>query len=115
MDLLARREHAAGELRRKLNARFRDANELVDNEIQRLTEEGLQSDVRLAEAFVDLHVTDHALAQVVTLKPTKKNMISMCICIYTHMPACHQSAVPSTQQGRACAAMQLLGPWVQGQ
>jgi regulatory protein len=56
MDLLARREHAAGELRRKLNARFRDANELVDNEIQRLTEEGLQSDVRLAEAFVNSRI-----------------------------------------------------------
>ena len=39
----------------------------------------------------------------------------MRICIYTHMPACHQSAVPSSQQGRACAAMEVRGsgtePW----
>ena len=35
--------------------------------------------------------------------------ISMCMHIHTHMPACHQSAVLSSQQGRACAAMQVLG------
>lgn len=56
MDLLARREHAAGELRQKLNARFRDASELVEIEVQRLTEEGLQCDVRLAEAFVNSRI-----------------------------------------------------------
>ena len=56
MDLLARREHAAGELRRKLNARFRDASELVEMGVQRLTEEGLQSDVRTAEAFVNSRI-----------------------------------------------------------
>ena len=43
------------------------------------------------------------------------DFISMCICIYTDMPAYHQSAVPSSQQGCACAAMQARGsgpgPW----
>jgi regulatory protein len=56
MDLLARREHAVGELHRKLNARFRDCNEQIDEEIRRLTEEGLQSDARLAEAFVNSRI-----------------------------------------------------------
>ena len=37
-------------------------------------------------------------------------MRSMRICICTHSPACHQSEVPSSQQGRACAALQVLGP-----
>lgn len=51
LDLLARREHAARELDAKLVARFgRDAP--IDEVLQRLRDEGLQSDQRFAEAFV---------------------------------------------------------------
>ena len=56
MDLLARREHAVAELHRKLNTRFRDCNGLIEDEVHRLTVEGLQSDARLAEAFVNSRI-----------------------------------------------------------
>jgi len=51
MDLLARREHSAAEMRAKLIAREFDADE-VDLTIERLVDEGLLSDARFAEAFV---------------------------------------------------------------
>ncbi len=51
MDLLARREHSRTELYRKLLRRFPYDSELIENEIETLNGEGLQSDLRLAEAF----------------------------------------------------------------
>lgn len=51
MDLLARREHAVGELQQKLLARGHPA-ELVQEVVQQLGEEGLVSDQRFTEAFV---------------------------------------------------------------
>lgn len=51
MNLLARREHTRKELLRKLARRFPD-RPLLKSEIQRLTEENLQSDERFAENFV---------------------------------------------------------------
>ena len=55
MRLLARREHAAGELAAKLERRGygRDA---IDAEIERLAAEGLQSDERFANLFVEQRV-----------------------------------------------------------
>lgn len=51
LDLLARREHALGELEAKLVARFgHDAP--IAEVLQHLRGEGLQSDQRFAEAFV---------------------------------------------------------------
>lgn len=50
MDLLARREHALEELRRKLLRRFADG-ELVDAILAQLAAENLQSDSRFAESF----------------------------------------------------------------
>ena len=55
MDLLARREHSVAELRTKLIAREFDADE-VDSVVTRLSEEGLVSDERFAEAFVSSRV-----------------------------------------------------------
>lgn len=52
MDLLARREHSRHELLVKLTRRFGDSPELFEQEIRKLTDEGLQSDSRLAEAFI---------------------------------------------------------------
>ena len=51
MDLLARREHARYELRRKLAQRGFSAGE-IDAALDRLEEEGLLSDERFAETFV---------------------------------------------------------------
>ena len=52
MDLLARREHSRLELSQKLGRRFPHQRELLEDEISILETEGLQSDARLAEAFV---------------------------------------------------------------
>jgi regulatory protein len=51
MDLLARREHSFQELTEKLQRRFY-RTPLIAEVLQRLREEGLQSDVRFAEAYV---------------------------------------------------------------
>jgi regulatory protein len=50
MDLLARREHSSYELSTKLERRFEGA--LISQEVQKLSNEGLQSDQRFAEAFI---------------------------------------------------------------
>jgi regulatory protein len=51
MDLLARREHTRWELRRKLEERG-FANEMIEQVLDALTLEGLQSDTRFAEGYV---------------------------------------------------------------
>ena len=52
MDLLARREHARAELIQKLRRRFPSCPEWIDEAVGRLADENLQSDARMAEAFV---------------------------------------------------------------
>lgn len=49
--LLARREYAVGELRRKLETRWPGSDE-IDPAVERLVEEGMVSDRRFAAAFV---------------------------------------------------------------
>ncbi|MEO1246525.1 MAG: regulatory protein RecX [Pseudomonadota bacterium] len=55
MDLLARREHAAGELERKLSKNGFNADTAADA-IAELRREGLQSDERFVESFVQSRV-----------------------------------------------------------
>ena len=50
MNLLARREHSRWELLRKLRRRFADESVLA-TELQRLTDENLQSDERYAQSY----------------------------------------------------------------
>ena len=50
MNLLARREHSRWELLRKLRRRFSD-DQLLATELQRLTNENLQSDERYAQSY----------------------------------------------------------------
>jgi regulatory protein len=52
MNLLARREHSFQELFNKLNKRFAEYPDILLRELQKLNEEGLQSDLRMVEAFV---------------------------------------------------------------
>lgn len=55
MDLLARREHSAEELRQKLTKRFskRDVpRDTVESVVEQLTSEGLQCDRRYAESLI---------------------------------------------------------------
>ena len=51
LDFLARREHSEQELRQKLGARADDIDE-VEAVLQKLKDEGLQSDERFTEAYV---------------------------------------------------------------
>ena len=51
MDLLARREHSRRELKQKLKRRFGDET-LIDEQLDTLAGENLQSDTRYAESFV---------------------------------------------------------------
>ncbi len=51
MDLLARREHSRRELKQKLLKRFGDGD-LIDQQLDLLAEENLQSDARYAESFL---------------------------------------------------------------
>jgi regulatory protein len=53
MNLLARREHALGELRQKLRRRF-DDEAMLETQLQKLVDENLQSDDRYAESFARL-------------------------------------------------------------
>lgn len=55
MNYLARREHAAGELRDKLVRRF-DMPVLIEQVVNQLTEENLQSDDRFTEAFITMRM-----------------------------------------------------------
>ena len=50
MNLLARREHSVHELRNKLLRRFPD-DQMINEQLSRLTAEHLQSDVRFAESY----------------------------------------------------------------
>jgi regulatory protein len=52
MDLLARREHSAQELRLKLKTREYDAD-AIDETLQELKEDRLQSDERFTESYVN--------------------------------------------------------------
>ncbi|MBT8138201.1 MAG: recombination regulator RecX [Gammaproteobacteria bacterium] len=51
MDLLARREYARLELRRRLMLKFAD-DVLIDEALEKLADEGLLSDERFAESYV---------------------------------------------------------------
>lgn len=51
MDLLARREHSRRELKQKLKKRF-DDEDLIEQQLDRLCEENLQSDSRYAASLL---------------------------------------------------------------
>ena len=52
INLLARREHSKHELSLKLRKRFSGQEDFIVEEVDKLEGEGLQSDVRLGEAFI---------------------------------------------------------------
>ena len=56
MDLLARREHGRAELERKLTAAGFDADVAADA-LQQLADDGLQSDRRFVESFVQSRIS----------------------------------------------------------
>ena len=54
-NLLARREHSLSELKKKLGQKYSDST-LIDSVLQDLIAEGLQSDERFVESFVNAQV-----------------------------------------------------------
>lgn len=64
MDLLTGREYSRAELATKLNKRF-DSHPAIDEVLVKITEEGLQSDKRFAEAFIRSRIyRGHGLARM---------------------------------------------------
>lgn len=57
LNLLARREYSRLELQRKLNQRFPEDREAIEEVLDRLVETGLQDDQRFAEAFFRTQVS----------------------------------------------------------
>lgn len=59
MDLLARREHSFLELCRKLQQRYSDPDtrRWVEDVVQQLADDGLQSDARFAESYLNMRVS----------------------------------------------------------
>jgi regulatory protein len=74
MNLLARREHSRLELQRKLDARFSDCADLVREVLNRLTEQGLQSDRRFAESYGRSRVSRGYGAQRIRLELRDKGV-----------------------------------------
>ncbi len=56
MNLLARREHSVWELRRKLKRRYKN-DAVLEEQLNRLAEQNLQSDTRFAESYVKQRVS----------------------------------------------------------
>jgi regulatory protein len=64
MDLLTGREYSRAELATKLNKRF-DSHPAIDEVLVKISEEGLQSDKRFAEAFIRSRIyRGHGLARM---------------------------------------------------
>ncbi len=64
MGLLTGRDYSRAELSTKLNKRF-DQQDAMDEVLQRLADEGLQSDTRFAEAFVRSRIIrGHGLTRI---------------------------------------------------
>ncbi len=85
MDLLARREHSAAELRRKLRAREFD-DSAIERALETLQHDGLQSDARFAESFV--HQRFHAgmgplkIAFELRQKGVGETLADECLAVY---------------------------------
>lgn len=67
MNLLSMREHSALELHRKLAKKFQQ-DAFIAEAIQRLAEEGLQSDARFAEAFISMRKRQGKGSLIVSLE-----------------------------------------------
>lgn len=84
MNLLARREYSAEELRQKLLQKSSD-QDLVKQVIQKLIDDGLQSDERFAEAFTRMRLNQGKGSLKVRLELKQKGIASRLIdaCINT--------------------------------
>jgi len=73
MNLLTMREHSVKELHAKLAKKF-ESNELISEVIQKLLEDGLQSDERFTEAFVKMRLRQGKGALVIRMELKEKGI-----------------------------------------
>ena len=79
MDILARREHSRKELFTKLSSHFPDYIDLLDDVLDQLKEDHLQSDQRFAEAFVRSRVNRGQGPQRLTAELQQRGVCSWII------------------------------------
>lgn len=83
MNYLARREHSRAELAQKLNAKFSDDAEFVQDVLHKLIEDGLQSDERFAENYLRYRANrgygPNRIRQELKQKGISENMIALTI------------------------------------
>jgi regulatory protein len=75
MNLLSLREHSAKELQVKLSKKFA-STELISTVIQKLRDDGLQSDERFTEAFVNMRLRQGKGALVIRMELKEKGISS---------------------------------------
>jgi regulatory protein len=73
MNLLAMREHSAHELRAKLSKKF-DRPDWVISEVDKLKVDGLQSDERFTEAYVNMRLRQGKGALVIRMELKEKGI-----------------------------------------
>lgn len=78
MNLLAMREHSAYELRTRLGKKF-DRPDWIAVEVDKLQRDGLQSDERFAEAYVNMRVRQGKGALVIRMELREKGISDVLI------------------------------------
>ena len=73
MNLLAMREHSAKELAIKLSKKF-DKNDWIADELEKLKRDGLQSDQRFTEAYVNMRLRQGKGALLIRLELQEKGI-----------------------------------------
>ena len=73
MNYLAMREHSAKELAIKLSKKF-EYTDWINNELEKLKNDGLQSDQRFAEAYVNMRLRQGKGALVIRLELKEKGI-----------------------------------------
>lgn len=78
MNLLAMREHSIKELTMKLSKKF-DQLDWIHRELEKLKNEGLQSDQRFAEAYINMRLRQGKGALVIRLELKEKGVVDALI------------------------------------
>jgi len=86
LNLLAMREHSAQELTIKLNKKFKQVD-WVASELEKLKADGLQSDQRFTEAYVNMRLRQGKGALVTRLELKEKGIADSLINEYLSMHA----------------------------
>jgi len=78
MNLLSMREHSAKELATKLGKKF-ESTDLINSAVEKLQNDGLQSDQRFAEAFINMRIRQGKGALAIRMELREKGIADMFI------------------------------------